>query len=62
MIPYPLTRPNRLHLARAFAAIAGLFLSAQTLSGDVITGAAFTLQSIAVVVLGGTSLFGGKAW
>ncbi|HLA44963.1 MAG TPA: ABC transporter permease, partial [Aggregatilineales bacterium] len=41
-----------------FAAMAGLFLSAQTLSGDATTGAIFTLQSIAIVVLGGTSLFG----
>jgi ribose transport system permease protein len=43
-----------------FAGIAGLFLTAQTLSGDATTGAVFTLQSIAVVVLGGTSLFGGS--
>jgi ribose transport system permease protein len=43
-----------------FAGIAGLFLTAQTGSGDATTGAVFTLQSIAVVVLGGTSLFGGS--
>lgn len=43
-----------------FAAIAGLFLTAQTLSGDATIGGLFTLQSIAVVVLGGTSLFGGS--
>jgi ribose transport system permease protein len=43
-----------------FAGIGGLFLTAQTLSGDATTGAVFTLQSIAVVVLGGTSLFGGS--
>ncbi|MCL4248962.1 MAG: ABC transporter permease [Anaerolineae bacterium] len=43
-----------------FAAIGGLFLTAQTLSGDATTGAVFTLQSIAIVVLGGTSLFGGS--
>ena len=42
-----------------FAGIAGLFLTAQTRSGDATTGAVFTLQSIAVVVLGGTSLIGG---
>jgi ribose transport system permease protein len=42
-----------------FAAIGGLFLSASTLSGNANTGAVYTLQSIAVVVLGGTSLFGG---
>lgn len=43
-----------------FAGIGGLFLTAQTRSGDATTGAVFTLQSIAVVVLGGTSLFGGS--
>jgi ribose transport system permease protein len=43
-----------------FAAIAGLFFTAQTLSGDATKGGVFTLQSIAVVVLGGTSLFGGS--
>jgi len=43
-----------------FAAIGGLFLTAQTLSGDATKGGVFTLQSIAVVVLGGTSLFGGS--
>ncbi len=43
-----------------FAGIAGLFLTAQTQSGDANTGTVFTLQSIAIVVLGGTSLFGGS--
>ena len=43
-----------------FAGIGGLFLTAQTLTGDANTGAVFTLQSIAIVVLGGTSLFGGS--
>lgn len=47
-------------LGGLFAGIAGLFLTAQTQSGDARTGAVFTLQSIAVVVLGGTSLFGGS--
>lgn len=42
------------------AGIAGLFLTAQTQSGNANTGGVFTLQSIAVVVLGGTSLFGGS--
>ncbi len=42
------------------AGVAGLFLTAQTQSGNANTGAVFTLQSIAVVVLGGTSLFGGS--
>jgi ribose transport system permease protein len=47
-------------LSGLFAGIAGLFLTAQTLSGDATTGSVFTLQSIAIVVLGGTSLFGGS--
>ena len=47
-------------LGGLFAGIGGLFLTAQTGSGDATTGAVFTLQSIAVVVLGGTSLFGGS--
>jgi ribose transport system permease protein len=47
-------------LGGLFAGVAGLFLTAQTQSGDATTGAVFTLQSIAVVVLGGTSLFGGS--
>jgi ribose transport system permease protein len=42
------------------AAVAGLFLTAQTSSGDATIGAVYTLQSIAVVVLGGTSLMGGS--
>jgi ribose transport system permease protein len=41
------------------AAIAGLFLTAQTSSGDATIGAIYTLQSIAAVVLGGTPLVGG---
>lgn len=47
-------------MSGVFAAIGGLFLSASTLSGNANTGAVYTLQSIAVVVLGGTSLFGGS--
>jgi ribose transport system permease protein len=47
-------------LSGLFAGIGGLFLTAQTLSGDATTGTVFTLQSIAIVVLGGTSLFGGS--
>lgn len=47
-------------LGGLFAGIGGLFLTAQTQSGDAATGSVFTLQSIAIVVLGGTSLFGGS--
>jgi len=42
------------------AGISGLFLTAQTSSGDATIGAVYTLLSIAAVVLGGTSLFGGS--
>ncbi len=43
-----------------FAALAGVFLTAQTASGDANAGLIFTLNSIAVVVIGGASLFGGS--
>jgi ribose transport system permease protein len=41
------------------AAIAGLFFTAQTASGDANAGVVFTLNSIAAVVLGGAALSGG---
>jgi len=47
-------------LSGLFAALAGLYLSAVTTSGDATTGAVYTLTSIAAVVLGGVSLFGGR--
>jgi ribose transport system permease protein len=47
-------------LSSAFAAMAGLYLSALTTSGDANIGAIYTLTSIAAVVLGGVSLFGGR--
>jgi ribose transport system permease protein len=48
-------------LAGFFAACGGLYLSFQTASGsaDVTQAGAYTLNSIAAVVLGGTSLLGG---
>jgi ribose/xylose/arabinose/galactoside ABC-type transport system permease subunit len=44
-----------------FAGVGGLYLALQTSSGnaDVPQAAAYTLNSIAAVVIGGTSLFGG---
>jgi ribose/xylose/arabinose/galactoside ABC-type transport system permease subunit len=42
------------------AAIAGVFLSSRIRSGDASIGTSFGLDSITAVVLGGTSLFGGK--
>ncbi|MEB3103796.1 ABC transporter permease [Ferviditalea candida] len=47
-------------LAGLFSAFAGLLLTAQTASGDPLGSGLFTLNSIAAVVLGGTSLFGGR--
>jgi ribose transport system permease protein len=46
-------------LAGVFAALAGLTLAAQTMTGDPSIGAPYTLNSIAATVLGGTSLSGG---
>jgi ribose transport system permease protein len=41
------------------AALGGLFLGLQTLSGDAHIGEDYTLRSVAAVVIGGTSLLGG---
>src|SRR5690606_16932109 len=46
-------------IAGVLAAAAGLFLTAQTTSGDATIGHVYTLNSIAAVVLGGTLLTGG---
>jgi ribose transport system permease protein len=47
-------------LAGLCSAVAGVFLTAQTASGDANSGAVYTLNSIAAVVLGGASLAGGS--
>ncbi|MGK9233242.1 ABC transporter permease [Inquilinus limosus] len=49
-------------LAGFFAAVAGVYLALQTGSGNADTpmAGAYTLNSIAAVVIGGTSLFGGS--
>jgi ribose transport system permease protein len=49
-------------LAGFFAGVGGLYLALQTSSGnaDVPQAAAYTLNSIAAVVIGGTSLMGGS--
>ena len=49
-------------LAGLFAALGGIFLALQTSSGnaDVPQAGAYTLNSIAAVVIGGTSLMGGS--
>jgi ribose transport system permease protein len=47
-------------LAGLASAVAGLFFTAHTASGDALAGSVFTLDSVAAVVLGGTSLMGGR--
>jgi ribose transport system permease protein len=57
--------PTRANLAAyglcgLFAALAGLFYAAKTGSGDPTVGRDYILPSIAAVVIGGTSLMGGR--
>ncbi len=47
-------------LAGLSSAVAGLFFTAQTANGSALSGSVFTLNSVAAVVLGGTSLAGGR--
>ncbi len=47
-------------LGGMFAAAGGLFLAATTTAGDATSGDVFVLTSIAAVVLGGISFFGGR--
>lgn len=47
-------------LSGLFASMAGLFIAAQTTSGDPQAGTPFTLTSIAAVFLGGATMFGGR--
>ncbi|MCW2954135.1 MAG: inner-rane translocator [Conexibacter sp.] len=42
------------------AALAGIFVATQTASGSPTVGAPFILNAVAAVVIGGTSLFGGR--
>jgi len=46
-------------LSSWWAVLAGIMLSAQTLSGDPSVGDSYILPTVAAVVIGGTSLFGG---
>jgi ribose transport system permease protein len=47
-------------LSGFLASTAGLFLTAQTTSGDATIGAGYTLNSVAAVVFGGVPLMGGR--
>jgi ribose transport system permease protein len=53
------TRVGAYFLAGAFTGLAGLALSASSGIGDPNSGATYTLNSVAAVVLGGVSLLGG---
>jgi ribose transport system ATP-binding protein len=61
------TRPNQIPprccaymFCGLMAAVAGLVVAARIGSGDPQAGSQFTLSSIAAVVVGGTSVFGGR--
>lgn len=47
-------------LSGVFVALAGIFVTAQTASGDAHVGQSFALTSVAAAVIGGISLQGGK--
>jgi ribose transport system ATP-binding protein len=58
-------RVNRTHIAAyllcsLFSAAGGLMLASQVGVGDATVGVSYTLTSIAAVVLGGASIFGGR--
>jgi ribose transport system permease protein len=59
-VPTGLTTIVAYCLSGLFAALAGLFLTTQTASGSPTVGNDFILNSVAAVVIGGTSLFGGR--
>jgi ribose transport system permease protein len=54
------TRVIAYALGGMFAVLGGLTLTAQTMNGSAQSGATFTLQSVAAVVIGGVALTGGR--
>ena len=58
-VPIRRTIMSAYALSSWFAALAGLVLSAQSLSGDPTVGTSFLLPSVAAAVIGGTRLNGG---
>ena len=58
-VPIGVTTIAAYSLSGLFAALAGLFLTTQTASGSPTVGNDYILNSVAVVI-GGTSLFGGR--
>ncbi len=59
-VPVRLVKIGAYVLGGTFAAAGGLFLAATTTAGDATSGDVFVLTSIAAVVLGGISFFGGR--
>jgi ribose transport system permease protein len=59
-VPTAATTVSAYALSGLFAALAGLFLTTQTASGSPTVGNDYILNSVAAVVIGGTSLFGGR--
>jgi ribose transport system permease protein len=59
-VPVRVVKIGAYMLGGMFAAAGGLFLAATTTSGDATSGDVFVLTSIAAVVLGGISFFGGR--
>lgn len=59
-IPVAATKLLAYGLSGLFAAVAGICQAAQELQGDPEAGVAYELTAIAIVVIGGTSLMGGR--
>ncbi|MDR3495031.1 MAG: ABC transporter permease [Ancalomicrobiaceae bacterium] len=59
-VPVERVRVVSFAVSGLLAALAGLFVAAQTGSGDPVIGTSFTLNSIAGAVLGGVGFLGGK--
>jgi ribose transport system permease protein len=59
-IPVQLIKVGAYVVSGVFAAAGGLFFAATTTAGDATSGDVFILTSIAAVVLGGISFFGGR--
>ena len=58
-VPVDLAKVVAYAISFMLAALAGLFVAAQTGSGDPVIGTPFTLNSIAAAVLGGVGFLGG---
>ncbi len=59
-VPVPLALISAYALSGLFSTIAGLYLVAQTTSGSPVVGNDYILPSVAAVVIGGTTLLGGR--